>query len=90
MTQAEEDSDPDIADDSCSTPHRGKRLVGRRVVGSISKSMRSDARQKQWRAHRPKYFVSCHGLGIALSSDCQHHIIKPGMERPAIEVYSPI
>ena len=43
VTQAEEDSDPDIADDSCSTPHRGKRSVGRRLVVSRAKSGRIDA-----------------------------------------------
>ena len=43
VTQAEEDSDPDIADASCITPHRGKRSLGRGLVVSRAKSGRIDA-----------------------------------------------
>ena len=52
VTQAEGDSDPDIADDSCSTPHRGKRSVSRRLVVSRAKSGRIDAWQKEWKGYR--------------------------------------
>ena len=50
VTQAEEDSDPDIADDSCSTAHRGKRSVGSRLFVGCSKSRRVLC--KEWKGSR--------------------------------------
>jgi len=43
VTQAEEDSDPDVADESCITLHRVKRSLGGGGVVSRAKSGRIDA-----------------------------------------------